>query len=154
MPHIHDSIDLTIVAYIVHANKVLLVDHRELNQWLPVGGHVHLDEDPEEALARKIKEESGLPYKLDGERPTVISSGTKNLIAPAYMDIHEISSTHRHIGMVYFASTDTDKAKLNEEDHRAIRWFSVDELSDPQYKIKPNVAYYAQQAIARLGSSS
>lgn len=57
MPHIHDLIDFTVAAYIVNNGKVALVNHLQLKRWMPVGGHIELNEDPEEALFREIKEE-------------------------------------------------------------------------------------------------
>ena len=58
MAHIHELIDLTVSVYIVHKNKVLMIDHKTLGTWLPIGGHVELDEDTDEAIEREIKEES------------------------------------------------------------------------------------------------
>ena len=57
MPHIHDLIDFIVDAYIVHNNSVLLILHKKLKIWLPIGGHIELNEDPDEALMREIKEE-------------------------------------------------------------------------------------------------
>jgi len=37
MPHIHKLIDFTVGALIICKNKVLLVRHKELRIWLPVG---------------------------------------------------------------------------------------------------------------------
>ena len=52
MPHIHDKIDFTVAIFVVQQAKVLLVHHRALNKWLPLGGHIELDEDPEQAALR------------------------------------------------------------------------------------------------------
>lgn len=150
MPHIHDLIDFTVGAYIVHNNKVLLIDHKQLKTWLAVGGHIELDEDPEEALMREVKEESGLDIKIVGEKPKFEDKGFKSLIAPVYMDIHDINETHKHIGLVYFATADTDEVVLAEAEHNDIRWFSKDELSDPQYNIRPSIRFYAEQALNQL----
>lgn len=60
MPHIHERYDFVVNAFIVFNNKVLLVHHPKYDKWLPMGGHVELDEDPEEALFREIEEETGL----------------------------------------------------------------------------------------------
>jgi len=40
MAHIHDRIDLTVAIFVVHADQVLLVHHRQLDKWLPLGGHI------------------------------------------------------------------------------------------------------------------
>lgn len=150
MPHINDQIDFTVTAYIVHDGKVLLVDHKELGTWLPVGGHVQLDEDTEQALDRKIREECGLPYEIVGTKPDIQADETKHLYAPEFMNIHRISDTHRHIGLVYFAKTDSTDAKLNSEDHNAIKWFSADDLEDPSLRILPDIKYYAQAALQKV----
>ena len=60
MPHMHEKIDFTVAVFVVDADRVLLVHHRRLCKWLPVGGHIELDEDPEAAALRDVLEESGL----------------------------------------------------------------------------------------------
>ena len=44
MPHIHDKIDFTVAIFVVQQAQVLLVHHRALDKWLPLGGHIELDE--------------------------------------------------------------------------------------------------------------
>ena len=69
MAHIHEKIEFTVAIFVVHDGKILLIHHRQLDKWLPLGGHVELDEDPEQAALREAKEESGLDVELLGERP-------------------------------------------------------------------------------------
>ncbi|MCX6709315.1 MAG: NUDIX domain-containing protein [Candidatus Woesearchaeota archaeon] len=52
--------DLVVSAYIFNQDKVLLIHHKKLNLWLPVGGHIDKDETPDEAILREIKEETPL----------------------------------------------------------------------------------------------
>jgi 8-oxo-dGTP pyrophosphatase MutT (NUDIX family) len=103
VPHIHEKIDFTVAIFIVHESRVLVIHHRNLNKWLPLGGHIELDEDPEQAALREAKEESGLDVELLGERPPTTGPGTRALIAPRFLDIHRITGTHEHIGMIYWA---------------------------------------------------
>src|SRR6476646_3581057 len=103
MPHIHELIDFTVAIFMVQDRKILLVHHRKLNKWLPLGGHVELDEDPEIAALREAREESGLDVELIGERPPTTEPGTRALIAPRFLDIPRITETHEHIGMIYWA---------------------------------------------------
>lgn len=147
MPHIHEKIDFIVNAYIVHDSKVLLVHHKEFNKWLPVGGHVELDEDPEEAIYREVKEESGLEIKIIGSKPKINSPETKFLYPPTFMNIHNISDTHKHIGLIYIATTDSSNVKLQEEESNAIKWFSESELDDSQYGLLPSIKYYAKEAL-------
>ena len=69
MAHIHEKIDFTVAIYVVRDGKILLIHHRKLDKWLPLGGHIELDEEPEQAALREAKEESGLDVELLGERP-------------------------------------------------------------------------------------
>ena len=110
MAHIHEKIDFTVAIFVVHDGKILLIHHRKLDKWLPLGGHIELDEDPEQAALREAKEESGLDVELLGERPPTTSPGTRALIAPRFLDIHRISDTHEHIGMIYWAQPKVGQA--------------------------------------------
>src|SRR5213082_3379615 len=101
--HIHEKIDFTVAIFVVHDRKILVIHHRKLDKWLPLGGHIELDEDPEAAALREAKEESGLDVELLGERPPTTGPGTRALLAPRFLDIHRITGTHEHIGMIYWA---------------------------------------------------
>ena len=149
MAHVHDQIDFTISAFIVHKDKVLLVHHKKLNTWLPVGGHVELDEDPEQALMREIKEECGLDVKVVGQREDIDSDHIKSLIPPIYLDIHKITDDHRHIGMIYFATSDTDEVALAENEHNDIKWFATEDLDSDE--LLENVSFYGRKALEALG---
>ena len=156
MPHIHEYIDLTIAAYVVHHKNVLFVHHKKLNKWLPPGGHVELDQDPEEALYAELLEETGLTpahISICGHKPEITSPGTKFLHTPAFLDIHDISDTHKHIGITYIVQAKTDHVLLSEREHNHIRWFSLPDLDDPLYQILPAVKYYATEAIKRVSES-
>jgi len=64
MPHIHDLIDYTAEIFIVYQHKVLIRLHDKYNLWTCPGGHVELDENPNEAAVREAKEETGLDVVL------------------------------------------------------------------------------------------
>src|SRR5512132_1102121 len=117
MPHIHELMDFTIEAFVVYDQRVLLVDHTQLQKWLPLGGHIELDEDPEQALFREIKEESGLAVDILSQKPIQQFEGKKFLYPPAYLDVHPITSTHQHIGLVYFATAASDQVTLAADEH-------------------------------------
>src|SRR5256885_8019559 len=136
MPHIHELIDFTVAIFVALDRKILLIHHRKLNKWLPLGGHIELDEDPEIAALREAKEESGFEEELLGERPPTTEPGTRALIAPRFLDIHRISDTHQHIGMIYWAQPRDGKLTLAGSEHHDIRWCASDELE----KLQPPMA--------------
>ena len=161
MAHIHEKIDFTVAIFVVHDEKILLIHHRQLDKWLPLGGHIELDEDPEQAALREAKEESGLEVELLGERPPTTGPGTRALIAPRLLDIHRISETHEHIGMIYWARPKASGAHgvtrpatpaLAGGEHHDIRWCSAAELDKLQPPMSDAVKWYCRTAIREISS--
>jgi 8-oxo-dGTP pyrophosphatase MutT (NUDIX family) len=150
MPHIHDKIDFTVAIFVVHQGKVLVIHHRKLDRWLPLGGHIELDEDPEQAALRETREESGLEVELIGERPPTTGPGTRALIAPRFLDIHRISETHEHIGMIYFARPRSGQATLAADEHHQIRWCTSDELDALDPPMSDAVKWYCRVALREV----
>ncbi|MBU3896262.1 NUDIX domain-containing protein [Patescibacteria group bacterium] len=149
MSHIHKLIDFVVNIFIIYENKVLLIHHKQLDKWLPIGGHIELNEDPDEALSREVKEECGLNIKILSSKPALESDGTKFLYTPAFLDIHKILDTHKHIGLVYFAKAESDKFVFNKEEHKGIRWVSGEELELKELNLSPAVKFYAREALER-----
>ncbi len=152
MPHLHEKIDFTVAIFVVHDHKVLVVHHRKLNQWLPLGGHIELDEDPEQAARREAREESGLEVELLGERPPTTGPGTRALINARYLDIHRINATHEHIGMIYWARPKSGITTLATAEHHDIRWCSEADLESLQPPMSNAVKWYCQKAIAEISA--
>ena len=169
MAHIHEKIDFTVAIFVVHDGKVLLIHHRKLDKWLPLGGHIERDEDPEQAALREAKEESGLDVELLGERPPTTSPGTRALIAPRFLDIHRINDTHEHIGMIYWArpkivaqasclcGTETHRqdacaTTLAAEEHHDIRWCNAAELDKLGPPMTDAVKWYCRRAIEEISA--
>lgn len=152
MPHIHEKIDFTVAIFVVHEEKILLIHHRKLGKWLPLGGHVELDEEPEQAALREAREESGLEVELIGERPPTTSPGTRALIAPRFLDIHRITDTHDHIGLIYWARPKGGSIVLAEEEHHAIRWCTAGELLALDPPMSEAVKWYCLKAIQEVSA--
>lgn len=154
MSHINEKIDLTVEVFVVHENKVLLRMHDKYGIWLSVGGHVELDEDPNEAALREVREEVGLDVVLDDRRraPTTSEDGYRELIPPAYMNRHRISPTHEHVTCTYFArSNSATTSNEGREQSSGLRWFKADELTTMD-DILPRIRFYAQEALRELSS--
>lgn len=153
MPHIHDKIDFTVAIFIVSDGKVLLIHHKQPGKWLPIGGHIELDEDPEAAALREALEESGFEVELIGERPPTTEPGTRALIAPRFLDIHRINATHEHIGMIYWARPKNGTMTLSEAEHHDIRWCSPEDLEQLQPPMSGAVKWYCRKALEELGGA-
>ena len=150
MAHIHEKIDFTVAIFVVQNGQVLLIHHRKLDKWLPLGGHIELDEDPELAALREAREESGLDVELIGERPPTTGPGTRALIAPRFLDIHRITATHEHIGMIYWARPRNGSVTLASAEHHDIRWCSAADLDNLQPQISDAVKWYCLKALKEL----
>ena len=155
MPHIHERYDFVVSAFIVRKGKVLLVYHKKYREWLPIGGHIELNEDPDQALVREIREECGLKTRFLHRVPPIRHRNVKPLMTPAYIDNHKISSTHRHIAFVYFAEASSDQVRLCEREHREFRWFGPRELAQKRWKIIRSIRFYCKKALeaSRKGRS-
>jgi len=147
MPHINYLYDYTITIYIVNPDyKVLLVEHPKYGKWIPVGGHIEMDEDPEDALYREVLEETGLNIEVLSNKPSIESTGTKFLLTPNYVDVHEANAPHKHISFTYFARSKGDKFAISSE-HSDMKWFDGDELTKPEYGLSDAIKFYSKHAI-------
>lgn len=132
MSHIHDKIDFVVEVFVVCDNKVLLRLHDKYQRWLSVGGHIELEEDPNEAALREVKEEVGLEVKLYNGNQIYheITNNRIELIPPIFLNIHEVNENHKHICLSYFALSETQNVKPQESEDMSTqwKWFGKDEL--------------------------
>ena len=155
MPHIHEKIDFTVEVFIVYNNKVLLRKHDKYDIWLSVGGHIELNENPNEAAIREVKEEVGIDIELykEKDQPLFKRDDYGELIPPQFMNIYKINDTHKHITLVYFAISSTDKIiQSTREESEELKWFSSEELKDGKFGIRDEIRNYAQTALNKLSN--
>jgi ADP-ribose pyrophosphatase YjhB (NUDIX family) len=86
----HDRRAFSVSVFCRHGGEILLIRHRRLGTWLPVGGEIEEGETPLEAARRELREETGLEGRfppglgVDGTPPGLIGyeehlAGTKGL---------------------------------------------------------------------------
>lgn len=151
MPHIHEKIDFVVETFVVHKNKVLLRVHDKFKIWLSIGGHIELDEDPNEAAVREVKEEVGLDIKLYDDHQLFKGGDDKDkqLIPPVGLSRHFVNPTHEHICNTYFATSDSDTV-IPEKETDVWKWVTKEELKTMD--LLPYVRLYANKALEELGT--
>lgn len=97
--------DLTVAVFVVHGGRVLLHWHEKLQRWLPPGGHIELNELPDEAAIREVLEETGVHATLlnDDDYVERDQSEPRRLCRPAGIQLESIGPGHEHIDLIYFA---------------------------------------------------
>jgi 8-oxo-dGTP pyrophosphatase MutT (NUDIX family) len=121
--------DLVVAGYIISNNKVLLIQHRKLDLWLPVGGHIEKNETADHALLREIKEEVGINAEILNKSDMSIEGNTKfNLAIPFYVNVHSVGD-HDHCCFFYVCKAiNPEKLKINKE-LKNFGWFTRDDLN-------------------------
>jgi 8-oxo-dGTP pyrophosphatase MutT (NUDIX family) len=123
-----------------HAGAVLLVRHRRLGTWLPVGGELEPGESPLEAARRELLEETGLegtfPLGLgvDGTPPGLI--GYEEHLAGA-------KGLHMNFAFVADVATRAVRACDEFDDHRWVDAAGLEAVECPR-----NVRELARLALA------
>lgn len=139
MPHIHELIDFTASAYVLHPTepKILLLDHIKLGKWLQPGGHIQLDENPLQALTHELVEETGLTsddwYFLDQpDQPIVMQDGVNlaTLPIPFHINQHHYNNTHQHIDLCYLVKSKAEKITDTPDGAKSIKWCTFKEIKE------------------------
>jgi ADP-ribose pyrophosphatase YjhB (NUDIX family) len=97
----------TATAFVVHEGKTLLQWHRKLQQWMPPGGHLLLNEDPATGALREVLEETGLRTAIIPTAPHHTFPYPAQLAVPYAVLLEDIAvhgdGPHQHIDFIFFA---------------------------------------------------
>jgi 8-oxo-dGTP pyrophosphatase MutT (NUDIX family) len=111
------------------ARKVLLVDHRQAQLWLPSGGHVEVGEHPREAVVRECFEELGTEAEFWSEDPVFLTSTVTV----------GLTAGHTDVSLWYVLKGDHHATySFDGQEFASLKWFHFDEIpyarSDPHMR--------------------
>jgi len=107
---VHPKFTVSVTGIITNeADEVLLLDHvlRPQSGWGPPGGFIAKDEQPETALRREIREETGLELRD--------------------VSLHRCRTLGRHVEVI-FRATAVGEAVVSSREITTLGWFAVEEM--------------------------
>lgn len=108
--------------------KILLVDHKKAELWLPSGGHVEIDEDPADTVTRECMEELSIAAEFFYKKPVFI---TQTVTVGK-------TAGHTDVNLWYVIKGNSNiKYDFEQEEFSSIRWFGLDEV--PYDRTDPNM---------------
>ncbi len=128
--------------YARRGDRVLVIHHRRLETWLPVGGELEEGETPLEAARRELREESGLegvfaPLEgaVDGEPPGYLG-----------YEEHVAGSKGLHMNFVFVAEVPPGAAVVPNHEFGEFRWVDAAEMAELSSPL--NVREFGFRALA------
>jgi 8-oxo-dGTP diphosphatase len=121
-------------------DRILLIHHRRLGAWLPVGGEIEPGETPLEAARRELFEETGLTGVF-APAPGAVEGTPPGLIA---YEEHLAGSKGWHLNFCFTARVPDTVVRVNHE-------FTEHLWTGPNIgvPVPPNVAQLVARALAR-----
>lgn len=122
--------DPTVAGFIFNNDRLLLIKHKKLGLWLPIGGHIEKDEVPDDAMVREAREEVGLDIKILNEETSPFSGRDeiRQLTLPFYANVHNVGS-HWHYCNFYICESPSLQVLINKEELEDAGWFNRREAS-------------------------
>src|SRR5215813_4026476 len=115
----------SVAVYARRGDRLLVIRHRRLGTWLPVGGEIEAGETPLEAAARELREESGLAGEfsplagaVDGEPPGYIG-----------YEEHVAGAKGLHMNFVFVADVAAGAEVQPNHEFSEWRWVDAAELA-------------------------
>lgn len=114
--------------------QILMIHHKKFNKWMIPGGHIEVNENPNEAAIREVLEESGINIKLVSfiHKELSVTDG-EWLLAPEYLyqqliPFSQKEEAHYHIDLTYIGYALNHELVLNSEETNAVEWVPISGL--------------------------
>ena len=121
----------SVAVYARRGDHLLIIHHRRLHKWLPVGGELEPGETPLEAAVRELAEETGLQGVFSPLQ------GAADGVPPGYLgyEEHQAGSKGLHMNFVFVADVPGDAEVAPNHEFSEFRWVdraALDLLSSPR----------------------
>jgi 8-oxo-dGTP diphosphatase len=121
------------------ANKILLVDHKKAQLWLPSGGHVEPDEHPKATVERECFEELGITADFWIDEPVFIT----------ITETVGLTAGHTDVSLWYvLKGKSADAITFDKDEFVTIQWFALDKV--PYERTEPHLKRFMHKLNSHL----
>jgi len=114
--------------FLVDKNKRVLFNwNKNMQAWIPVGGHIDNGESPMQAIRREVEEEAGINFELYGDFDRE-DNGRVEVVKMCRFQIEAVPHHGSHMNFVFFGKALSELERTETDEKEKFRWFSKKEL--------------------------